>query len=85
MESNDLQGIAYRDMREYIALLESKGLVAHVRTEVDLKWELGAITARSLDRGGPALLFDNIRGYEGHTFVTNLLSTTEQVAIAFTI
>ncbi len=75
--------VAYKDIREYLALLESKGLLHRIKKEVDLKWEIGAISARSLARGGPALLFENVKGYPGLPLVANLICTTEQVALAF--
>ncbi len=75
--------VAYRDMREYLDLLESKGLFRRIEKEVDLKWEIGAIAARSLEWGSPALFFENVKGYPGLPLVTNLISTTEQLALAF--
>ena len=60
-----------------------KGLVHHVTAEVDPVLELGAITARSLERQGPAIIFDNVKGYPDKPMVVNLLSTIEQVALAF--
>jgi 3-polyprenyl-4-hydroxybenzoate decarboxylase len=73
----------YKDLREYLALLEPAGLLQHLTAEVDLKHELGAICARSLDRHGPALFFENIKGYPGKPLVANTISTLDQVAIAF--
>jgi len=32
------------------------------------------ITARSIERKGPALLFENIKGYPGKSLVTNIYS-----------
>jgi UbiD family decarboxylase len=75
--------VGYRDLRGYVGLLEAAGLLKRIKTPVELKHELGGIAARSLDRGGPALIFENIRGYEGMPLVTNILSTTAQLAIAF--
>src|SRR6266508_650291 len=75
--------VEYQDLREYLALLESADLLHRVTAPVDLKHEIGAICARSLDRHGPALVFENVKGYEGIPFVANIISTTEQVAIAF--
>ncbi len=75
--------VAYTDMREFIELLDEKGLVHRVTAEVDPVHELGAITARSLDRHGPAIIFENVKGYPGKPMVVNLLSTPEQVALAF--
>ncbi len=75
--------VAYTDMRDFIRLLDEKGLVHHVEAEVDPVHELGAVTARSLERQGPAIIFDNVKGYPGKPVVVNLLSTIEQVALAF--
>ncbi|GEM_PF-176567 len=73
----------YKDLRGYLTLLERAGLLKRVKAQVDLKHEIGAISARSLDRKGPGLVFENIKGFEGMPVVANILSTTEQVAIAF--
>ncbi len=73
----------YRDLRGFLKLLEAAGLLKRIQAEVDLKYEIGAICARSLDRRGPGLCFENIKGYRGMSLVANILSTTEQLAIAF--
>jgi len=72
-----------RDLRGYLRLLDERGLLKRIRAPVDLRYEIGAICARSLDRKGPGLLFENIRGYEGRPLAANLLSRTEQLALAF--
>ena len=75
--------VAYTDMRDFIRLLDEQGLVQRVDAEVDPVHELGAVAARSLERQGPAIIFDNVKGYPGKPVVVNLLSTIEQVALAF--
>ena len=35
--------IDYPDLRSYLALIESKGLLKHVKKEVDKDWELSCI------------------------------------------
>ena len=75
--------VEYKDLREYLKLLESAGLLHRIKAEVDLKHEIGAIAARSLDRKGPALLFENVKGYAGMPLVANIISTTKQIAVAF--
>jgi UbiD family decarboxylase len=75
--------VGYRDLRDYLDLLESRNLLRRVTSEVDPKHELGAIAARSLARKGPALRFEDIRGYAGKPLVTNVMSTTEQLAVVF--
>ncbi len=75
--------VKYKDLREYLQLLESAGLLHRIKAEVDLKHEIGAIAARSLERMGPALLFENVKGYVGIPLVANIISTTKQLAVAF--
>jgi UbiD family decarboxylase len=77
--------VGYVDLREYLALLEEKGLLKRIKAEVDLKYEIGAIAARALDEHGPALLFENVQGYPGMPLVCNLISTIDQVALAFNV
>ena len=58
--------MAYRDLREYLDRLEQKGLLCHVRAEVDKNWEISAIcrqTFRTIPQHErPALMFDRIKG-----------------------
>lgn len=75
--------VAYTDMRDFIELLDKNGLVHRVTAEVDPVHELGAVAARSLDRQGPAIIFENVKGYPDKPMVVNLLSTPEQVALAY--
>ncbi len=58
----------YRDLREYLQVLENKGLLCHVTAEVDKDWEISAVCRRTFrsipqDRR-PALMFDCIKGYK---------------------
>src|SRR5438105_14826256 len=71
------------DIREFLSLLEANGQLARIIAEVDLKHELGAICSRSLKRGGPTLVFENIKGYKGMPLVANLLGSTAHLALAF--
>jgi 4-hydroxy-3-polyprenylbenzoate decarboxylase len=75
--------LTYADLRGYVERLEAAGLLRRIGAPVDLKHEIGAICERSLDRHGPGLLFENIVGYPGKPLVANIISTLEQVAIAF--
>ena len=77
--------VGYIDMREYLALLEDRGLLKRISADVDLKFEIGAIAARSLEQHGPALFFENVRGYPRMPLVCNLISNIEQVALAFNV
>src|ERR1700722_18156966 len=73
----------YKDLREYLQLLESRQLLHRIKAEVDLRFEIGAVAARSLEQKGPALLFENIKGYRDMPLVANIISTTKQLAVAF--
>ncbi|GAB4288041.1 MAG: menaquinone biosynthesis decarboxylase [Coriobacteriia bacterium] len=50
--------MAFRDLREFISLLESKGQLKRVSAEVDPKLEIGEITDRVSKAVGPGLLFE---------------------------
>ncbi len=50
---------AIKDLREFIALLESKGQLKRVATAVDPHLEIGEVTDRVSKQIGPALLFEN--------------------------
>ncbi len=71
-------GPASRDMRSFIALLEKKGQLKRIKAEVDPDLELAAISDRVLSLGGPAILFENVRGSTMPVAV-NLLGTMERV------
>lgn len=57
----------YQDLREYLQVLEEKGLLCHVTAEVDKDWEISAVcrqTFRMIPKERrPALMFDCIKGY----------------------
>jgi UbiD family decarboxylase len=73
----------FEDMRSYMEALEEAGLLKHISAPADLKWEIGAIAAKSLEEGGPALVFDNVKGYEGQPLVVNLVANNKQLGLAF--
>ena len=67
-----------RDLRGFIALLESRGQLRRISAPVDPDLELAAIADRVLAMGGPALLFENVIGSPMPVAV-NLLGTVERV------
>src|SRR5262244_3293041 len=56
--------MSFVDMREWIARLDKEGELRRITAEVDWDRELGAISRRVLEKKGPALLFERIKGYE---------------------
>ena len=55
--------MGFMDLREWMALLEKTGELRRVTAEVDWDREIGAVARRVLEKKGPALLFENIKGY----------------------
>jgi len=71
--------MAFRDLRDFLAHLEAKGRLVRIREPVSPVLELTEIHRRVLERGGPALLFENVTGHD-MPVVTNLFGTVERVA-----
>ncbi len=55
--------MAYTDLREFIRVLEKNGELKRVSDEVDPVLEITEIADRAVKQGGPALLFENPKGY----------------------
>ncbi len=70
----------YQDLRDFISQLEQQGELRRIQTEVDPVLEMTEISDRVLRAGGPALLFENPRGYDVPV-LTNLFGTTRRVAM----
>jgi 4-hydroxy-3-polyprenylbenzoate decarboxylase len=71
----------FDDLRDFISQLEEKGLLKRIKQEIDPKLEMTEISDRTLRAGGPALLFENPKGYDTPV-LTNLFGTTQRVAMA---
>jgi len=70
------------DLRELLARLRAEGELAEVAAEVDPRLEVAEVHRRVVERGGPALLFRNVRGAD-LPLVTNLFGTEKRVELAF--
>jgi 4-hydroxy-3-polyprenylbenzoate decarboxylase len=70
----------YKDLRDFIAQLESRGELKRVTTEIDPRLEMTEICDRVLKAGGPAILFEHPKG---HTIpvLGNLFGTPRRVAM----
>jgi 3-octaprenyl-4-hydroxybenzoate carboxy-lyase len=55
--------MGFLDQRQWMASLEQQGELRRITAEVDWDREVGAISRRMLEKKGPALLFENIKGY----------------------
>lgn len=54
--------VAYRDLAEFISILENCGELVRIKTQVDAELEITEITDRVSKAYGPALLFENVKG-----------------------
>ncbi|MDC0407271.1 4-hydroxy-3-polyprenylbenzoate decarboxylase [Candidatus Thioglobus sp.] len=71
----------YQDLREFITELEKRGELKRITTQVDANLEITEICRRTLDKKGPALLFENVKG-SNIPVLANLFGTTGRVASA---
>jgi 4-hydroxy-3-polyprenylbenzoate decarboxylase len=79
--------VSYSDLRDWIAALERAGEIRRVYAEVDPILEITEITDRVSKRrapvpGGPALLFDNVKGYPGAQVLINQFGSERRMRLA---
>ncbi len=70
----------YHDLRDFIQQLENRGELKRIQAEVDPYLEMTEIADRVLRAGGPALLFENPKGYTVPV-LANLFGTSKRVAL----
>ncbi len=75
-----MRSMSFADLQEFIAELERRGMLRRVRAEVDPELEIAEIASRVAKQGGPALLFERVRGSEFPVAV-NLFGTWERVKL----
>ena len=69
-------------LRAWISLLEREGELVRVSAEVDPDLEITEITDRTVKAGGPALLFENVKGSR-HPLLINQFGTERRMCLAF--
>ncbi|WP_316672254.1 4-hydroxy-3-polyprenylbenzoate decarboxylase [uncultured Tolumonas sp.] len=69
----------YRDLRDFIRLLEERGQLKRISQKIDPYLEMTEIADRTLRAQGPALLFENPKGSR-HPVLANLFGTPQRVA-----
>jgi len=69
-----------KDLRDFIARCEDEGLLHRIKAEVDWDLELSHIAKLNEEKKGPALLFENVKGYDW-PIITSTCTTTERLAI----
>jgi 4-hydroxy-3-polyprenylbenzoate decarboxylase len=70
----------YKDLRDFIDQLEQQGELKRISAEVDPNLEMTEICDRVLRAEGPALLFENPKGYSTPV-LANLFGTPKRVAM----
>jgi len=77
----------YKDLRDFIAQLEQLGELKRVAVEVDPRLEMTEVCDRVLKAGGPAILFEKPKGFDGAPgraripVLANLFGTPRRVAL----
>src|ERR1700755_2806134 len=72
----------HRNLRSLLELLRRERDLVNVKAEVDPHLELAEVHRRVIERGGPALLFRNVKGAR-YPVVTNLFGTERRIELAF--
>ena len=71
----------FRDLRGFIAYLDERGQLLRIKAPVSCELEITEIADRTVKSGGPALLFENVSGYETPIAI-NLFGTHQRMAWA---
>jgi 4-hydroxy-3-polyprenylbenzoate decarboxylase len=87
--------LAYDDLRDWIRTLEDHGELKRIRQEVSPELEIteitdrvskigarGGVAAGGYSPGGPALLFENVKGHPGHKVLINQFGSERRMALA---
>src|SRR5688500_9802278 len=74
--------MAYSTLEECITDLEKNGHLVRIAEEVDPDLEMSAIQLKVFERGGPAVLFEKVKGTKFGA-VSNLFGTVERSKFMF--
>ncbi len=77
--------MAYQDMRSWMAALERAGELKRIGVEADAVLEIAEITDRVSKSGGPALLFENIKGQPGAKVFINQFGSARRMQMALEV
>jgi UbiD family decarboxylase len=85
--------LAYQDLREWISALEKAGELKRIKAEADPILEIAEITDRvskwgprgSHGPGGPALLFENVKGHPGAKVLINQFGSERRMTMALDV
>ena len=84
--------LAYTDLREFIRQLDKAGELKRITVEVDPILEMAEIADRTsklgkgtAKAGGPALLFENVKGYPGARVLMNQFGSEARMKLALNV
>ena len=73
--------VAFDDLREFLRLLEKSGELVRVKAEVDPDLEITEVADRMVKGGGPALLFERVKGSR-YPVLINALGSERRMGLA---
>lgn len=76
--------MAYKDLREFIKILQEKGLLKRIKTQVRAELEITEILDRTVKSNGPALLFENVQGYK-IPVLANVFGSMQRICLALEV
>jgi 4-hydroxy-3-polyprenylbenzoate decarboxylase len=84
--------LAYDDLRQWIRALERAGELKRIREAIDPILEIAEVTDRASKAGkrggtpgGPALLFENVKGYPGSRVLMNQFGSERRMQLALEV
>lgn len=76
--------MAFRNLSDFLRVLEERGLLQRISTPVDPELEITEITDRVVKAGGPALFFERVKG-SPYPLVINLFGSLERMKLALEV
>ena len=71
----------FKDLSEFVTFLEQRGELRRVQAQVSCELEITEIADRTIKKGGPALLFERVAGYDMPVLI-NMYGTQQRMAWA---
>lgn len=71
-------GFPFRSLRDFLQFLDERGELLHVKGQVDPKWEMGFIHKELHLKKGPALIYENVKGFPTWRVADHVLGTYER-------
>jgi UbiD family decarboxylase len=82
LKSKGVEKPMSKDFRDYLEYLGKKEKLLRVEREVDTRFEIAAGIRETSDNDGPALLYQNIKGFPGWRVAAGVYATQKLIALA---